>query len=232
MSKFDEITKQFGKVKYMNEARARILRDLLEEQDATDVLEIGFFRGKSSLYIGAMLEDRGRGGLVTIDRQSAARLKPNIHDLIERSGMAHRIRPVFAYRSFTWELLQLVQSTPRPQFDFCYFDGGHTWDDTGFGFVLVNMLLRPGAMIVFDDIDWTIAGSAAYRKDPERAALYSEDERAAKTVRLVWEVLLPEFGYERIREISEVGWAVGRKPGSGACPHATAQSLSIDAPVT
>jgi len=212
MSKFDEITEGFRKVKYMNEARARVLRALVEEHDARDILEIGFFRGKSSLYIGAMLEDRGGGRLVTIDRKSAAGLKPNIHDLLHRSGLGHRVTPLFAYRSFTWELLKLIRSEPRPAFDLCYFDGGHTWDDTGFGFVLVNMLLRPGGVIVFDDIDWSIENSPAYNKDPAQMAPYSEDERTAATVRLVWDVLVPEFGYERIREIDRVGWAVARKP--------------------
>jgi predicted O-methyltransferase YrrM len=212
MAKFDEITRNFGKIKYMNEARARILRRLIEEQDASDILEIGFFRGKSSLYIGAMLEDRGKGTLTTIDRQSAAKLKPNIHDLLGQAGLAHRVRPIFAYRSFTWEIMKLARSEPRPQFDLCYFDGGHTWDDTGFGFVLVDLLLRPGGTIVFDDVDWSIEHSAAYGKDPKRMALYSEDERAARTVRLVWDMLVPEFGYAQVREIAEVGWAVARKP--------------------
>lgn len=214
MSKFDQITADFGKVKYMNEARARVLRDLVEEQDARDVLEIGFFRGKSSVYIAAMLEDRGGGSLVTIDRKSAAGLTPNIHDLLERSGLGHRVTPLFAYRSFTWELLKLIRAEPRPQFDLCYFDGGHTWDDTGFGFTLVNMLLRPGGAIVFDDIDWTIRKSPSYKKDPGLMAQYSEDERAAATVRLVWDVLVPEFGYERVREIPKLGWAVARKPAA------------------
>jgi predicted O-methyltransferase YrrM len=222
MTKFDEITRDFGKVKYMNEARARILRGLIEERDAADILEIGFFRGKSSLYIAAMLEDRGRGALTTIDRQSAAGLKPNIHDLLGQAGLAHRVRPLFAHRSFTWELMKLAREEPRPRFDLCYFDGGHTWDDTGFGFVLVDMLLRPGGTVVFDDIDWSIEHSSAYSKNPKRMARYSEDERAAKTVRLVWDLLVPEYGYAHVREFPEIGWAVARKPAAPAGGRAAA----------
>lgn len=210
-SKFDEITAKFGKVKYMNEARARVLRDLIVEFDAADILEVGFFQGKSSAYIGAMLEDRRKGSLVTIDRRSAEGRKPNIHDLLREAQLTHRVEPRFAFRSFTWELLKLIRDGQGPRFDFCYFDGGHTWDETGFGFTLVDQLLRPGAVIVFDDMDWSIDGSASYQNHPKRAAPYSPDETAARTVRLVWDTLVPAFGYTRIREIPKVSWGVARK---------------------
>ena len=57
----------------MNESRARIMRDLIHRFGARDILEIGFFRGKSSAYIGAILEDQGAGKLTTIDRLTAPR---------------------------------------------------------------------------------------------------------------------------------------------------------------
>lgn len=180
--------------------------------------EIGFFRGKSSAYIGAILEDQGAGKLTTIDRLTAARLtEPNIHTLIGELGLSHRVEPIFAHRSFTWELSRLMRMDPMPRFDLCYFDGGHTWDDTGFGFTLVNYLLKPGGVIVFDDIDWTISGSKAYRRDSELMARFSEDERACQSVRLVWDILVPRMGYTRIEEIPLAGWAVAQKP-EGAEP--------------
>ena len=106
----------------------------------------------------------------------------------------------------------MLSASPRPRFDLCYFDGGHVWDETGFGFVLVDRLLRPGGVIVFDDLDWSVDRSPAYRRKPKLAARFSPDEAKAKTVRLVWDLLLPEFGYEKIQEIEEIGWGVARKP--------------------
>lgn len=213
MSKFDEITARFQAVRYMDAARAAVLRDLIVRHDARDILEIGFFQGKSSLYIAGALEDLGRGHLVTIDRESARRHDPNIESLLDQAGLAHRATPVYAYRSFTWELQKLIARTPRPQFDLCYFDGGHTWDETGFGFLLVDLLLRPGGVIVFDDMNWTVAGSAAYARNPGRSAAYSPDEAAARSVELVWDLLAPERGYERIERIERIHWGVARKPG-------------------
>jgi hypothetical protein len=105
----------------------------------------------------------------------------------------------------------MVREEPRPQFDLCYFDGGHTWDVTGFGFVLVDMLLRPGGWIIFDDLNWTIAGSVG-RGGSDTYTQYSEDERAAQGVRLVYETLAPRLGYTDMKEVKEFQWGVARKP--------------------
>jgi predicted O-methyltransferase YrrM len=197
----------------MNAARASVLRDLIIQYDAKDIIEIGFYQGKSSLYIAAVLEDLGRGSLVTIDRQTALDHSPNIHDLLAETGLAHRVEPLLAYRSFTWELQKLIGQAPRPQFDLCYFDGGHTWDETGFGFLLIDLLLRPGGVIVFDDMNWTIAGSAAYKAKPAMLARYSDDEAEARNVERVWDLLVPERGYERVTRFPKLQWGVARKPG-------------------
>ena len=216
MSKFEEITERFAEVKYMNAARAGILRDLIVRYDASDILEIGFYQGKSSLYIAGALEDLGRGHLTTIDREKAREHDPNIDALLARAGLAHRVTPLFAFRSFTWELQKMANRTPRPQFDLCYFDGGHTWDETGFGFLLVDLLLKPGGVIVFDDMNWTVAGSAAYARNPGKIATYSQDEAEARSVERVWDLLVPERGYERVARLDKINWGVARKPGGPA----------------
>lgn len=65
-------------------------------------------------------------------------------------------------------------------------------------------------MIVFDDINWSIGGSQAYKRDPELMARFSEDERACQSVRLVWDTLVPAWAIPGSRK-SSAGWAVARK---------------------
>ena len=219
MTKFDEITEKFGKVRYMKPKQAEALRGLIAAEDAREILEVGFYKGKSSAYIGAILEDRDpdrtKGGrLVTIDRANAGKRSPNIHELLSEAGLTHRVEPRFAARSFTWDLQLLISQKPRPRFDLCYFDGGHTWDDTGFGVVLVDMLLRPGGLLLLDDIDWSITKSEHYRKNPKLAAAYPPEEAAAPAVRRVWDLILPHLGYSHVREFPELGWALARKGNS------------------
>jgi predicted O-methyltransferase YrrM len=211
-TKFDEITGRFSEVRFMDEARAAILRDIIAQNDAKNILEIGFYQGKSSAYIAAILEDLGRGSLLTIDQRSALPRDPNIHDLLRATGLTHRVQPVIAFRSFTWELQKLLIQEPRPSFDLCYFDGGHTWDNTGFGVVLVDILLRPGGILVLDDMNWKARSSPGYKRNPKRLAKFSDDEAATPTVRRTWELILPHLGYVEMREIPEVKWGFARKP--------------------
>jgi predicted O-methyltransferase YrrM len=212
-TKFDEITERLAKIPYMMEDRALIIRDIITQNNAKDILEIGFLHGKSSAYIAAILEDLDRGTLVTIDQSGALARDPSIYDLLRTTGLGHRVQPIFAFRSFTWELQKLIAQVPRARFDLCYFDGGHTWDSTGFGVVLVDILLKPGGVLVLDDMNWSVKTSSHYRKNPKRAAKFSEDEAAIPAVRRTWELILPHLGYTEMREIPEVKWGVARKAG-------------------
>lgn len=208
---FDGVTQLFSAVKRIDEERALILRELIRQSDARDILGIGFHQGKSSAYIAAILEDLGRGSLVAIEKRDPAAGKVNLAQLLSKTGLSHRVKAIQAHRSVTWELQKMIADGGGPRFDFCHFDGNHTWDDAGFGFTLVNLLLRPGGVIVFTDIDWTIDRSPAMGRHPERAARFSADERAAQTVRRVWETLVPLSGYTDLREFPKVGWAMARK---------------------
>jgi len=211
MSKLDLVTEKFASVPYMDLAQARVLADIIEREQAEQILEIGFYHGKSSCYIGAILEDRGAGTLTTVDRESARERSPNIEGMLSACGLTDRVQALYCYRSYTWELQKLITSEAPPQFDLCYFDGGHMWDGTGFGLILVDMLLKPGGLLILDDMDWTIDQSPFFQQNPNLAQEYSADERAAPTVRLAWDLILPRLGYVHEAEIRELHWGVARK---------------------
>ncbi|WP_194840005.1 MULTISPECIES: class I SAM-dependent methyltransferase [Aeromicrobium] len=212
MSAFDRVTESWGDLKYMDLPRATYLRDLVVKNDLKDLLELGFYKGKSSAYLAGMLEDLGRGHLVTMDRPSARKQQPEINEVLSTVGLSHRVTPIFAHRSFTWELGKMLEQTPRPQFDFCYLDGGHTWDVTGFGFLLVDMMLKPGGIILLDDLDWTIARSPQAKTEAGQRtyAAYSDDEKAAKGVRMTFEHIAEHLGYD-VEEVPEFQWGIARK---------------------
>lgn len=211
MSKFDFVTRHFGDLPYMDEPRAALVRSIIRENDARNILEIGFYQGKSSAYFGAILEDLGRGQLTTIDKTNARGRTPNILDVLKTAGLEHRVEARFAERSYTWELQRLISQQPCPQFDLCYFDGGHHWDGTGFGVLLVDMLMKPGGILILDDMNWSMASSKYHKDNPASMAKFSQDEREAQTVRLVWETILPHLGYHVLREYPRIGWGVARK---------------------
>jgi predicted O-methyltransferase YrrM len=213
MNNLEKVESRFADLRYMRHLQATLLRDIIVGHEVRDVLEIGFYHGKSSAYFAAILEDLGRGHLVTIDKENARGREPNINQVLSTLGLAHRVTPIFAHRSYTWELSKMIRATPRPQFDLCYFDGGHTWDPTGFGFLLVDMLLRPGGWIIFDDLEWTVQGALKRRANPPRRWLtFSPDERDTPAVRLVFDQLVPHLGYTDMRIVNDGRWGIARKP--------------------
>ena len=75
--------------------------------------------------------------------------------------------------------------------------------------VLVERLLRPGAWLLLDDLDWTYAnGSFAGPSD------LSEAERTTPHVRIVWdEIVKPHASFAELRE-EDGSWGWARKaPG-------------------
>ena len=213
MKNFEKVRNSFDELEYMRHSQAELLRDLIVEHDAQDILEIGFFHGKSSAYIASILEDLGRGHLVTIDKDTARKRDPNIEEVLSTLDLTHRVTPVYAHRSYTWELAKMIEAKPRPQFDMCYFDGGHTWDVTGFGFVLVDMLLRPGGWIVFDDLPWTIEAAMQNRTEvPEHWRAVDSEERSTPAVKLVFDLLVPHLGYTDKHIVNDGQWGIARKP--------------------
>lgn len=211
MSELQRVTEVLAGVQYMNESQARNIRQFMLEKDLSEVLEVGFYTGKSSAYIASVIKEMGKGHLTTIDLVDARARSPNIEQNLAVLGYADLVTPLYAERSHTWELKKLIEQSPRPQFDLCYFDGGHTWDVTGFGFVLVDMLLRPGGWIIFDDLNWTIDKSVA--NTPGMARRYtgfSVDEKAAPGVRLVFETVVPHLKYRNLYESGQ--WGYAQKP--------------------
>lgn len=220
MGNFDRVTEKFGNIEYMRYHDAVFMRDFIVKHDCRDILEIGFFHGKSSAYFAAILEDLGRGHLVTIDRESAKKRQPNIGTVLSTLGLSERVTPIYAERSYTWEMSKMIQAQPRPQFDLCYFDGDHMWDGTGFGFLLVDMLLRPGGWVIFDDLKWTVAAAMKNRpKVPRSWRACSEDEQTASGVKMVFDMLVPHLGYTDLETAKNGWWGIARKPiGATAKP--------------
>ena len=213
MDNIERVRNSFDDLEYMGHPQAMLMRDLIIKHDARDILEVGFFHGKSSAYFAAILEDLGRGHLVTLDMANARKREPNIEQVLSTLDLTHRVTPVYAHRSYTWEMAKMIQEKPRPQFDLCYFDGGHTWDGTGYGFCLVDMLLRPGGWIVFDDIPWTIESAYRNRSDvPKQFRKFDQDERDTPAIKLVFDLFVPHLGYTNKRILNRGQWGIARKP--------------------
>lgn len=206
--KFEDVNERVAGTKFMSSEQGRQIYDFVIEHEIRHVLELGFAHGKSSCYFAAALDEVGGDAhLLTMDLPAAQRRSPNITEMLERCGLSDRVTPVYSETSYTWEIKKLLDESPEPRFDFAYIDGGHTWDETGFGFFLVDKLLRPGGWMLFDDLDWTLGGSERMRSKPWVQKLPA-DQRDSPQVRDVFELLVATHpGYTDVHEDGPWGWA-------------------------
>jgi predicted O-methyltransferase YrrM len=211
-------------------AGGELLYDFVLNSGVEDVLELGFAHGTSTAYIAAALQERGEGAVVTIDRKEAVDRRPNIFDVTRGLGLQGYVRPIFAERSYNWELLHLLEHRREAGsggwFDFCFFDGAHTWETDGLAFFLVDKLLRPDRWILFDDLHWTQESSPAL--SPEKAQDIPDEERLAAQVHKVFDLLVREHpSYTHFRLMGSYGWAYkSGENGDGA--HAADVDEAID----
>lgn len=59
--------------------------------------------------------------------------------------------------SYNWHLLSLWQNYKQPIFDYVFLDGAHSFPVDALAFFLIDMLLKKGGIIDFDDYNCTHA---------------------------------------------------------------------------
>lgn len=206
-----DVEERFPGMPYMKIEQAERLDRFLKEHRLTRLLELGFFHGKSSAFMAATLRDMGEGHLTTIDRRNGLKRDPNIFQVLKELDLLPWVTASYEQGSFNWKLMRMLEAEERPVFDFCYIDAAHTWDDTGFGFFLVDKLLAPNGWILFDDLDFVYETLVKPgEKMPDFLMRMGKEERETRQVRNVWEMLVKEHpGYGDFFE--EGRWAFARK---------------------
>jgi predicted O-methyltransferase YrrM len=212
----DEINRKIAGIPHMTHAQATTITAFIHKNRIQNVLELGFSQGVSTCFMAGALDELGRGSITTIDLEYTRNATPNIENLLESLGLMKYVTVYYEPTSYTWRLMKLLEENPAPRFDFCYFDGAHSWSVDGFAFFLVDRLLIPGGWIIFDDLDWTYASSPTL-KDTENVRTMPSDERETPQIRKVYELLVKHHSsYGDF--MTKDGWAYARKihPGASA----------------
>lgn len=210
--KFDDVARVVGDIPVITPDRGRVLYDFILSSRCRSILELGFAHGSSTCYIAAALDEAGCGHVTTMDNQSAKVQNPDIYSLLSSTALISYVTPIFADTSYNWELRKLIVERSRdgvchPLFDFCYFDGAHTWETDGFTFFLVDKLLKPGGWILFDDLDWTFATSPSL-KETEMVRAMPDDQKTITQVQSVFSLLVGQHtSYSELTVKDNWGWA-------------------------
>lgn len=211
---FEAIAEAVRGFRNMSPEQGRRVYDHVRSTRPTEILELGTSYGLSAAYMAAALEANGEGRVTTVDH-----VRSNSPDeLLDRvdPAVVRRINLVrIEDSSYDWWLKEQVGGRSdaagncEPLYDFCYLDGAHNWTVDGFAVVLIEKLLRPGAWLLLDDLNWD------YRSDPhgmrERGVFFplSKSERTTPHVRGVFDLIVkpnPAFGELRVED-EEWAWA-------------------------
>jgi len=213
MYKINAITEKYKDLPYMRHEQALYLRDLIHQNKFKNLCELGHFHGKSSVYLGAILEEQGVGKLTTFDLLSN-KLVPNINDLMQEFSLENYINPIVSREGYSWDLANLIKADAE-KFDFCYIDGGHTFESTLIAFVLSNIMIKSGGIIVFDDLTWTITKSIVSLGpailDVPRYRNSSIIQRNTPQVKMVCDLVVSQYDYTLVEVIDKFDWIVFRK---------------------
>jgi predicted O-methyltransferase YrrM len=127
----------------------RFLYSLTRAMRPDSVVEMGTSVGVSGSYIAAALQDNGNGRLITLEGNAVAAAAAR--GTFESLGLAQRVDTRTG--AFTETLgPALLDAAPV---ELMFIDGHHQEDPTLAYFEQVLPHLAPGAILVFDDVEWS-----------------------------------------------------------------------------
>lgn len=213
---FDIVADRLDGIPFTTPKKGRWLYDFILENGCKSILEVGFHHGTSTCYMAAALDELQEGHILTIDQKSSREKSPSLPSLLNELQLDGYVTPIFAERSFTWELYKLLSQVPRPEFNFIFHDADHTWDTTALSFFLMDKMLQQGGWMLFDDYKWTIDRAT---RPSQRLINYPEEERRTPAVAEVFRLLIdehPSYGQFTVTNNDNWGWAPKiRQQGAG-----------------
>lgn len=207
---FDTIARSLAGVPHIVPDRAHVLYDFVLNEKPARILELGFAHGVSTCYMAAALDEIGAGHITTIDIPDALNRKPDLHQLLEKTGLGKYVTPIIDPTSYTWTLMEMIQEATsagrcEPGYDFVFVDGAHSWDVDGFAFFLAEKLLKPGGWFLFDDMYWSYDEDLA--DNPAVGTMTPRDRNTPQIDRVFHLLATQHPNLDEFRTQGNWGWA-------------------------
>ncbi|WP_422447576.1 MULTISPECIES: class I SAM-dependent methyltransferase [unclassified Endozoicomonas] len=143
--------------------QGQLMAMLAKLSNARRTIEIGVFTGYSALSVALALPDDGELIACDISSEYTDIAKP----FWEKAGVSERIKLHLAPASET--LNQLIRNGELNQFDMAFIDADKTGYDVYYEQCL--QLIRPGGLILIDNVLWSGRVADAEASDDDTAAL-------------------------------------------------------------
>lgn len=182
------------------------LEDFLESnEEPISVAEIGIGIGATSVEIVKRLRDIDSFYFFSFEQdveELDADLKATDYCKCKLYPMGNSTA---TYDSYTWNLSSLCLENKR-MFDLVYLDGAHSFFHDALATVLLKRLIKPGGILVFDDVPWSHQKSPTQNpeKRPQVLEDFTMEQIETEQIRRVIDIFMEnDDEWERI---GDIGW--------------------------
>ncbi|WP_157488933.1 class I SAM-dependent methyltransferase [Pseudofrankia sp. DC12] len=154
LRRLDEVTRG---VPYSHDRVCHLLFDLVMTFESPTVVEVAYAYGKATAYLASAAQ-AVRGQLHAVDRVEPQHLGRTAQDLLAALDLETSCT-LAKGEDARWYLVDLVRNRV-PFLDLVYIDASHTLEVDGFLVFAAWAYLKPGGILVLDDLDWVPAQHA------------------------------------------------------------------------
>ena len=180
------------------------LEDFLElSEEPINIAEIGVGIGATSIEIVKRLRNNDSFYFFSFENE-VTELNEDLKELDYCNCNLHPMgNSRTLYDSYNWKLSSLCLEN-EISFDLAYLDGAHTFFHDGLATCLLKKLIKPGGILIFDDVFWSFSKSPTMNPEKRPQTLQELNYEQIKTPQIlrVIEVLMEtDEDWERIGDI-------------------------------
>jgi predicted O-methyltransferase YrrM len=200
----------------------KYLYDFIITNKPYTCIELGTGFGATACIMAAAMEELGRGQVITIDMYLHQPVNVNV--LMQQCGISEKyLKSIVDPLGYNWYLADLIKQQSalgicQPLFDFCLLDGAHEWNPDALAFFLISKLLKPGAWIALDDINFNLRMIPNWR---ETHPNHSDRELDTCQIGMIYDLVVsqhPEFTGFKVTHNGRIGWAKKKLRSSAIDP--------------
>jgi predicted O-methyltransferase YrrM len=156
LMRYSEILKHIdqssGDIPFTHTQACHLLFHLAVSFVRPQIVEVACGYGKATLYLAVAAKAK-QGHLWTVDVAAPRWNGRNAEELIRRHTLQNYC-DIMLDQDARWFLLDVFKKRPNYWIDLAYVDASHTVEDDSFVALALWTHLRPGGLLVFDDLDW------------------------------------------------------------------------------
>jgi predicted O-methyltransferase YrrM len=162
--------------------RGRFIRDVCLAENACASAETGMAWGLSTLFILEALIRNGAGprAHIVMDPAQSSRFHDAALTVVREAGADELID--FRGEPSELALPRLIAEGRR--LDFAYIDGNHQFEGVFLDFVFIHRLLKPGGVVIFDDLVlYPVLAACEYAENEYGYSVVAEDFTGVEDIR-------------------------------------------------